>query len=274
MDQLLSRKPAHRISEVPSEVLTLLNSGKVETLNLIEALATDQVALLKNVLKDINRPAYFDAICKSCDSLKSKTIMPLVTTIGKGLLEEALKKNELGYVLKKFSNHPNDFVRSWAVYMIGIDESIKIEEKLKAVYPFAADKHFGVREMAWMAVRPSVAKKLKKSIKILSGWSKDKNENIRRFASEVTRPRGVWCKHIDELKEKPELAITILEPLKADISRYVQNSVGNWLNDASKSKPQWVKKICKEWKKEKKKETDYIIKKGMRSFNKHSSLAP
>ncbi|MBX9850724.1 MAG: DNA alkylation repair protein [Cytophagaceae bacterium] len=240
----------------------------METLNLVEALATNQVLLLKNVLSGINRAEYFPVICQSCDNLKSKTIMTLVTAIGKGLLAEALRKKEMDFILEKFSTHPNDFVRSWAVYMIGINENIKIEEKLKAVYPFAGDKHFGVREMAWMAVRPSVAKELKKSIKILSRWSKDKNENIRRFASEVSRPRGVWCKHIDELKENPELAISILETLKADQSKYVQNSVGNWLNDASKSKPAWVKKICKEWKKEKKKETDYIIKKGLRSINK------
>jgi 3-methyladenine DNA glycosylase AlkC len=49
---------------------------------------------------------------------------------------------------------------------------------------------------------PHNLKNIEEEIALLSTWTKDKNENIRRFASEATRPRGVWCEHIDALKQK------------------------------------------------------------------------
>jgi 3-methyladenine DNA glycosylase AlkC len=110
---------------------------------------------------------------------------------------------------------------------------------------------------------------LEKSIAILAEWTSSEDENIRRFATEATRPRGVWCEHIEPLKQNPALALSILEPLKSDPVKYVQDSVGNWLNDASKTRPDFVKMLCERWERESEtKETKYIIKKALRTINK------
>jgi 3-methyladenine DNA glycosylase AlkC len=61
----------------------------------------------------------------------------------------------------------------------------------------------------------------------------------------------------------------ILEPLKSDEAKYVQDSVGNWLNDASKTRPDFVLDVCARWEKESPtKATKYITQKAKRTLDK------
>ena len=231
-------------------------------------MAVDQRLLLENLLKQNKRTDYLKTILTKIDQLKKQTVNTINETIGTGLFELTTQNNDKDF-LAIMSNHNADLVRCWATYIVGKNENLNIAETLKQIQPFSADKHFGVREICWMAVRPKIAQNLTESIKILAKWTTNQDENIRRFTTEATRPRGVWCEHIEELKQNPELALSILEPLKSDPAKYVQDSVGNWLNDASKTKPDFVTELCKRWEKESDtKETKYITKKALRTLNK------
>lgn len=140
---------------------------------------------------------------------------------------------------------------------------------MAGIRPFAADSHFGVREIAWMAVRESISLQLLEGLALLDSWVRDEDANIRRFAIELTRPQGVWARHIPELKEHPELALPLLEAVQSDPAKYVQDSVGNWLNDASKTNPEWVFQVCNAWLMiSDTKETKRIVTRAQRSLNK------
>ncbi len=264
----IKRKGARSTKEIPKEILKQLNHGAIETANLVEWLAVNPRILLENLLTRYDRKMYLQPILEQLDSLVKKTVNTINEAIGTGLFEQATLHQDSDF-LQTISTHPSDVVRCWATYTIGKNASMDIQQQLQKIQPFAADQHFGVREISWLAVRQSIARNLNESLAILSTWATNEDENIRRFASEATRPRGVWCEHIEILKQNPELGLTILESLKSDKARYVQNSVGNWLNDASKTQPEFVKQLCKRWEKESEtKETKYITKKALRTINK------
>jgi len=269
-EEILNRKGARKAIDIPAEVLKLLNEGKIETVNLTEWLAIDHLKLLKHNFPKVGiSKKITDDISQQVINQKKPSTMNSVKLIGALLYENFANKKEYQTILKTLSKHVADSIRCYAPYLISLNNHWTIEEKLNHSKKLVADSHFGVREVVWMALRPEIDQNLKASIKHLTKWAVDENENIRRFTTEATRLRGVWCKHIETLKEEPELALPILEKLKSDSSKYVQDSVGNWLNDASKSKPEFVIELCEKWGKESPtKETDQIIKRGRRTIDK------
>jgi 3-methyladenine DNA glycosylase AlkC len=269
--QILNRTGARRKENIPAEVLELLNRGELETVNTMERLAVDHPKLIQTTFPEMDFSA--EQIGQLTDRIRAQqnpSTMNTVKLMGRMLYEMFYGKQAFASVLEKLSAHPSDTIRSYAPMLIASNETLSLDEKLNTALPLIADSHFGVREVVWIALRPSVAKELEPAIQILSGWTASHDENIRRFASEVTRPRGVWCRHITRLKEQPELGLPVLEPLKADPSTYVQLSVGNWLNDASKSRPAFVRELCDKWAEESgSKATGKIIRRAKRTMNKH-----
>jgi DNA alkylation repair enzyme family protein len=259
------RVGARSISQIPPDILQQIDRGEIETANLTEWLAVDQVALLEHQLHLLGRSEYLPKLLAQIRDQKKPSTHSTCRVIGR-TLGQLILQHEDEALLPQLASHQSDMLRCWAAYA---EPYTSLQDALKYIYPFAQDAHFGVREVAWFSLRPLIIEELDEALQTLAHWAKDPNEYIRRFASEATRPCGVWCEHITRLKDTPELGLPILTPLSSDPSRYVQNSVGNWLNDASKTQPRFVETLCQTWLKEHDcPETRYITKRALRSLNK------
>lgn len=266
MEHLLGRKGAARIALIPAEVLEALNEGLLPTVNLNEFLALDLGRLTRNVARHIGLPPDADRIADTIAMLSAFRPVKRHEHVARALYDLAEVRSDRDAIANRLATHPSDVARGWATQWVQFSAQ-SLPDKLQAVRRFAADPHFGVREMAWMAVRDHIGPQLDQALALLDAWVRDGDENIRRFASELTRPRGVWCAPIEVLKAEPWRALPLLEPLKSDPSRYVRTSVANWLNDASKSQPQWVDEVCRRWSREAPgPECDHIVRRACRTM--------
>ncbi|AZZ35983.1 DNA alkylation repair protein [Bdellovibrio sp. qaytius] len=150
-------------------------------------------------------------------------------------LSVLLKSVELGQ-LKGFELWPyTEFIQQQ-----GLDH---VEQSLEALYQLTS------KFTAEFAVRPFLIKHPKKTFATLKKWSTDKDEHIRRWTSEGSRPRLPWGAKLHASIVDPSAGLEILEKLKFDDSLYVRKSVANHLNDIAKDHPDLVISTLKSWQK-------------------------
>ena len=263
-EHIQNRKGPRSTKDLNPEVVEYLNKGLVETKNLIEWLATDQLKLLKLVLASLQKDDWYVDFETAVLAQKKPTANSNTKVIGQtfGVLTKDSK------VYEQLRSHTSDLVRCWACWGKSLHFDVT-QELIEAMIPYAADTHFGVREVVIFAIKERLINDLEVSIKILSSYVQNEDENVRRFVAEVLRPIGVWTKKVTALQECPELGLPLITPLKNDGSKYVRDAVANWLNDASKSQPDWVLTLVTQWEKESvTKETAYIVKRALRTINK------
>jgi len=151
------------------------------------------------------------------------------------VLSILLKSVEVGN-LKGFELWPyTEFIQQQ-----GLDH---VEQSLNALYKLTS------KFTAEFAVRPFLIKHPKKTFATLKKWSTDKDEHIRRWTSEGSRPRLPWGAKLHASIIDPTSGLEILEKLKFDESLYVRKSIANHLNDIAKDHPDLVISTLKAWQK-------------------------
>ncbi|MEO1717270.1 MAG: DNA alkylation repair protein, partial [Planctomycetota bacterium] len=232
-----NRKGPSRPADVEPHVRDALSRGEIPTVNLAESLAIEYHTLLFHAAPTIGEPAIErlrDAAGEGVTKRVKIAAELLLTRFGPGGIDT-------------IAGHTSDTVRGWAAMMVGTVPDLPLAQQLDRIRPFADDPHYGVREWAWMAVRPGIVESPLEAIGLLTPWVTHHQPNVRRFAVESTRPRGVWCAHIAELKSDPSPGLPLLEPLRNDGEKYVQDAVANWLNDAGKTNAKWVLNLTDRW---------------------------
>jgi 3-methyladenine DNA glycosylase AlkC len=229
----------------------------METKTLAEVLAVDFALLM--------RAAFPQLSCEATERMRAASTRGITERMAEAGLILFQHFGAAGYL--RLSRHRSDTIRGWAAYLLAASSDFSLGERLQLTRPLANDHNSGVREWAGLALRPMVSGNVELAIDLLEAWTVSTSPFLRRFASEVTRPRGVWTARIEILVHNPELGLPVLEPLRADPHHYVQDSVANWLNDASKSRPDFVVYICKRWRRESPCEaTERICRRAARSL--------
>lgn len=125
------------------------------------------------------------------------------------------------------------------------------------------------RESAQMALRRQIIEQGARPILDRTRrWLSDADENARRLMAEGFRPRGVWTRHLDELRKDPSLLSEILDPLIDDPSLYVRKAVANNLNDLSKDHPEVVCRWLGGWLAQPTVERRWIAQRALRTLAK------
>ena len=187
IEVIKNRKGAQKAADIPSEVLLLLNTGTIETVNLTEWLAIDHSQLAKSVFPTlgIDKNIIEEIVCQINQQKKPST-MNTIRLIGALLYKKYANTNLYEPLFEQLSNHLSDSVRCYACYLVALHTDIPLEDKLHKLKPLVADSHFGVREIIWMALRPEMSNYLDFSIAFLSHWAESEDENIRRFSTEAS----------------------------------------------------------------------------------------
>lgn len=117
------------------------------------------------------------------------------------------------------------------------------------------------------AVRPFLHKDPEHAMKWVLRWACSRDPNVRRLASEGTRPRLPWAMALPRFRKDPTLILPVLELLKNDESEMVRRSVANNLNDISKDHPELVLELAGKWRGQSA-EVDAVLKHALRGLLK------
>jgi 3-methyladenine DNA glycosylase AlkC len=256
--------PALRAADVSLALRAALSTGALEPRTLTEWTAIDQPHLARIVAHDLGVDTAH--VSRVAGRVADEPLTVRIRAIARAFVDAAADD---AVVIDALATHRIGLAREWAAYAVGELQSLELTERLALLRPLARDGSFSVREAAWMGFRAHVAADLDLGLRLLEGWVRDPDPNVRRCAVEGTRPRGVWCRHIPELRRDPERAAYLLEPVRSDGSDYVRRSVANWINDASKDRPEWAVEVTNRWRRESPTpETEWIARHALRTLRR------
>jgi 3-methyladenine DNA glycosylase AlkC len=262
-----ARKGYASIAAIPPAVRAAIDRAQDDPRTLTEWLAVDTATLLAHVLPEIALGPEALQLVAAVRAFAHLPALKRNARVGALLFDVLQPRADAGTIYERIATHRSSVVREWGAQLVAADRRLTLAQRLACARHYAADAHMAVREIAWASLRNDVLAQLDLALQLFAPWVRDADANIRRCAVEGTRPRGVWCAHSERLKAEPQLALHLLEPLRADPSRYVQLSVANWLNDASKSQPTWVRALCARWRCESPTpETAFIVQRALRTI--------
>ncbi len=113
-----------------------------------------------------------------------------------------------------------------------------------------AMEHLTKRASCEFAIRPFLKDHFEIAYAQLAIFARHPHPDVRRLASEGSRPRLPWGMRVPALIEDPGPGLALIERLRHDPSETVRRSVANHLNDVAKDHPDAVIDTMARWRDE------------------------
>lgn len=118
------------------------------------------------------------------------------------------------------------------------------------------------------ALRTLLRHDLDRALDAARRWTRSGDEDVRRLASEGTRPYLPWSVRVPATIDRPGVTVPILDSLYRDDSEYVRRSVANHLNDLSRDHPAIVVDTATRWLTAPDENTPRLVRNGLRTLVK------
>ncbi|MES2680846.1 MAG: DNA alkylation repair protein [Bacteroidota bacterium] len=207
-----------------------------------------------------NSGLFLNEITENLEPLSLNERMRKTSVVLKNHLPADFKKS-LDIMYKVIPNLKRGYTNLLFPDFVGLYGHQHFDLSMEALKYFTG---FGSSEFA---VREFLKRDFKKTIAVMTEWSKHKDAHVRRLSSEGSRPRLPWSFKLDQVIKDPGATKKILEQLKNDDELYVRKSVANHLNDISKDNPGYMLQVVGKWD-QSKTNTSWIIKHASRSLIK------
>ncbi|MFJ9034553.1 DNA alkylation repair protein [Streptomyces sp. NPDC102274] len=103
---------------------------------------------------------------------------------------------------------------------------------------------------------------------VVGDWTGSADAEVRRLASEGTRPYLPWSVRVPQILARPGVTVPVLDALYRDESEYVRRSVASHLNDLSRDHPEIVVGTARRWLDSPNTTTQRLVRHGLRTLVK------
>ncbi|GGK69469.1 hypothetical protein Sme01_14980 [Sphaerisporangium melleum] len=124
------------------------------------------------------------------------------------------------------------------------------------------------RLTAEFAIRTLLDHDLDRALAAALTWTASPDEDVRRLASEGTRPFLPWARRVPGILAAPRATLPIINALYRDESEYVRRSVANHLNDLSRQHPDIVLETATAWLADPDENTPRLVRHALRTLVK------
>lgn len=121
------------------------------------------------------------------------------------------------------------------------------------------------------AIRTLLRHDIDRALTIITSWTASPDDDVRRLASEGTRPYLPWSIRVPDIIRRPGITIALLDALYRDESDYVRRSVANHLNDLSRENAGLVVETARRWLADPAPHTKAVVRHGLRTLIKRGN---